>query len=67
MKHKHNHECCDHCLHHCSCCNKVYCCKCDREWENQDSSGTWTITPYTLPYTITCGGTGTDFSCLHNH
>lgn len=33
--HKHTHECteCQHdCLHHCKCCDKVYCCKCGQEW-----------------------------------
>ena len=31
--HKHSHGCCTHdCLHYCSYCNKVYCCKCGQEW-----------------------------------
>lgn len=37
MAHKHDHACatCKHdCLHFCPCCDKVYCCKCDKEWGN---------------------------------
>ncbi len=31
--HKHEHSCCKHeCLHFCSYCDKVYCCKCGKEW-----------------------------------
>lgn len=33
--HKYDHDCscCKHgCLHFCPCCDKVYCCKCSKEW-----------------------------------
>lgn len=44
LKHKHQHGCCKHCLHHCSCCNVVYCCKCNEEWGKR-----WYYQEYT-PY-----------------
>lgn len=30
--HTHQHCNCIHCLHFCSVCNIVYCCKCGQEW-----------------------------------
>lgn len=31
-KQNHNHSECQHCLHHCSICDVVYCCKCNKQW-----------------------------------
>ena len=71
--HKHEHDCCEHCLHYCSCCDKTYCCKCGREWGGVVySSPYWyqPAYPYYWPYTITIytgdipSGT---INCTHNH
>jgi len=59
----HKHECCKHeCLHYCSYCQKVYCCKCGMEWGdswypyyqqpyyNPCGTITWTVDTYTQPH-----------------
>lgn len=63
---KHKCKDCDHDLCHCSECDVVYCKKCGKEW-NQDNSETWTTTPCLPHYTITCGGTSEGFDRTHNH
>ena len=73
--HEHKHSCCDHCLHYCPHCDRVYCCKCNKEWGNDlnyCSFGTWY---FPTPYTETCGGTGSTYpisssnltTCTHEH
>lgn len=61
MSHTHTHGCCDHCLHHCSCCNEVYCCKCGETWRKYGYYYPWTY-PFTPSYptiTWTCDGSTT--------
>jgi hypothetical protein len=48
MSHTHTHGCCNHCLHHCGCCNEVYCCKCGETW-GKHYYYPWTY-PYVQPY-----------------
>ena len=55
--HGHSHECgvCSHdCLHYCTCCGKVYCCKCKQEWGGY--SYYWPWYTETVP-NILCGTT----------
>lgn len=75
----HEHKCtgCKHdCLHYCECCQKVYCCKCGREWENPHihyySGTTWyypTTTPYNpyWPTTTIRYDAGNIPVCTHSH
>ncbi len=59
--HKHDHECegCKHeCLHYCSCCDRVYCCKCGREWTTTTPITTYTCEDNTSTVTV---------NCLHSH
>ena len=66
MTHEHKCKGCDHCLHECKCCNKVYCCKCGQEW------GGFT---YYQPYYPEWGTTTlrydtaniSDVDCSHSH
>jgi len=69
--HKHKHNCCEHCLHHCPHCDRVYCCKCDKEWGSHSynyNPNYWIGTP-TLTHnrsgfsTTTSSGAG----CKHEH
>ncbi len=78
--HKHNHECgvCKHeCLHYCSCCDKVYCCKCDKEWGGYSYyyptyPNTWP-NPYFEPMitwgsgAVTCDSGDSATDCTHVH
>ena len=36
--HEHEHSCCKHELKFCSCCDKVYCEKCEMEWGEEGSN-----------------------------
>ncbi len=61
--HEHKHSCCNHCLHHCPCCDIVYCCKCAKQW------GGWQSWTYTSPVWWT-NGTGyvtLNTGCSHKH
>ena len=49
---EHNHESCVHCLHCCSMCGKVYCCKCGKEWG--DNSCFPCVMPHLAPYYPPC-------------
>lgn len=43
-KHKtsyHTHSSCSHCIHLCSPCDQVYCCRCIRTWGNYNYYPTW--------------------------
>ena len=73
--HEHKHNCCEHCLHYCPHCGKVYCCKCKQEWGNPYYYyPSYPYTPY-YPYwgttTITYSGTTATESagamCSHAH
>lgn len=44
----HNCSGCEHDLHYCRCCNKVYCSKCGQEWGG--CYPTTTVSPYTVTY-----------------
>lgn len=67
--HKHEHGC-EHELHYCACCDKIYCCKCKREWGN--CNHVWQYTQPTI-YPIytsfrtasTAGDTLTSLTCSH--
>ena len=74
----HKHECleCQHDLHYCKCCQKVYCCKCGQEWggySNYYPYWTTTIsTPCDVPYWETTCATHSDGDvvtgvCTHLH
>lgn len=74
--HEHNCSTCKHeCLHYCPVCDKVYCCKCGKEWGgwvyySQPYYPTTIIYPYTSspyysPTTTITYQTGT--VCEHSH
>jgi len=80
--HKHTHTCeiCEHdCLHYCSCCNKVYCCKCGVEWGGYNYYW-YPYYPYSTPIQVmnwtgttiftsisTCSSATDTVTCVHNH
>ena len=53
-------EACDHCLHYCSICDRITCCKCGREWGNVWAIPWQPYTPYYHYYHYS-DGTGDPF------
>lgn len=73
-EHEHKHEC----VHYCSCCDKVYCCNCKKEWGGYQYYYTypWVSTPDPSYMDVPSCGTTTvsgdtftkvESSCSHNH
>ena len=60
--HNHQHCGCVHCLHYCSVCNIVYCCKCGQQWYQG-----WGYTYGIFGGSVTGSTTGTITSCSHIH
>ena len=71
----HEHCSCQHCLHYCSVCNIVYCCKCGQTWGNNYNwypiQPYWPVQPSApcSPWTVTYYGNayGGGTTCNHTH